>query len=205
MRKVENIIYKFDELSADAKERAIDEVRNNSDIWWFVDEVLNSFSAIGDCTGLKLKNYSFSLCNYSYIKLGRPYTCFIECDDITGIRAYKYIVNNFLKNIKYGKFYNKLYYTKNKVYKSKTIYNNSCIFTGMYYDNVLIDTWKEWKNKLRKTRYISVEDFITLLENNMVDEVMDIANYYDSDAGIIEYINANDIEFYEDGSIYSIY
>ena len=205
MRKVENIVYKFDELSAEAQKRAIDDIRNDNDIWWFVDEALHSFNAISDCMGLKVKDYNFSLCNYSYVKLTRPDTHFVECRDITGARAYTFIINNFIKNIQYAKYYNKIYYKNNKTRRSKIAYDDSCIFTGMCYDDVFINTWNEWQEKLRGSRYISVEDFLTMLEHNMVNEVIDNASYYYSDEGIIEYIMERDIEFYEDGSIYSIY
>ena len=81
-------VYKFDELSDEAKERFIDEQRE-SEAEITLDEVVDCMKDAMEKMGISIKDYSIDVNGSGYIDLDD------DNDELEGIRAYKYIVNNF--------------------------------------------------------------------------------------------------------------
>ena len=143
MKTITINLYKFSELSEEAKKTALDQYRNKQyDNQFYFDEIINSVKKVIDLFNLKT---------------GREYTdlrhSHIDDDilNLSGVRLYKYILNNYGKQLftpKYIKCIDRE--VKWKAYKCKVntgadgnkytlIYSkqktdNSCVLTGVCYD-----------------------------------------------------------------------
>ena len=190
MKQVIIKLYKFNELSEEAKETAINQWRDDTELnngFHWLDEIYESY-----------KGFEKSL----------PYGP--ENEEITGIRLRTWIINNYLPLIE---SYKTMYATKiNGQYLKNCIGNNSikrtskiqkeisCPFTGYCADHDAIqplldfiknpnvyDTWESLIDNCKETR-----------TNTMDKEIQwQLCEEY-----IIESIEANEYDFTENGEIY---
>lgn len=199
-------VYKFDELTEEAKEKAIQDYRENMDFSW-QNEMVDTIRAIADAINCTYNYYSYDGISYSV-----SFEAYDFDDSLEGKRAWAFIENNFIEPNAKAKTYwlNKAIYCdgrKNWRRNSKiwrTIDN--CPFTGYIADCCFSETWKEWKNNFsigdKFHRGSTVKDFIEILESRLSKEWTEDNEYQYSDTGIIEVISCNDWEFLEDGTIY---
>ena len=200
-------VMRFEELSEEVQEKLIEEESKKEDpcFWDFFDaEIKESWEAIADLLSAKLK-YSYDTCSYSYTEL-------LDCLDfdvaeLKDSRAMAYIWNNWIEPALKGKYIGDL--TKNNPHKFTPYYSKitkhlDCCFTGICYDNALVDAWEEWKSEFRRRygwSHMDVEDFVKILQDKMTDYVMKEAEYRTSDEYYKEELIARENWYFENGEI----
>ena len=205
MKEITVKLYRFDELSKDKQDEIIEKAQSDNMFYW--DEVRPEIDALSDIAyamGADKKiDYEFSTCSPSYIK----FSFGDIADDLTNIRALKYIYNNFISPFIKGKFYStdgKMVngkYTYKKRY-SKAIYEFTPA-SGMWIDYVVLEVYKEYKNKLKSHISFYVADFIADVEERLCNTILKAAEEYDSEEIWRERLLDDDREIYnEDGTIY---
>lgn len=201
-------VMRFEELSEDVQEKLIEKKQekntNDTFFWDFFDaEIKESWEAIADLLSAKL-DYSYDTCSYSYTKLKRYDDGEYELQDS---RAMAYIWNNWIEPALKGKYIGDL--TKNNPHKFTPYYSKitkhlDCCFTGICYDNALVDAWEEWKSEFRRLygwSHMDVEDFVKILQDKMTDYVIKEAEYRESKEYAKEELEDEDVWYFENGEI----
>lgn len=206
MKEIKVNLYRFDELSDEAKENAIEKARERNCNWYWdmVSEEINALSDIAYTMGADKKvDYEFSTCSPSHIE----FSFGDIADDLKDIRALKYIYNNFIAPFVKGKYYstNGKYINGKYTYKkrySKAIKEFSSV-SGLYIDFVVHDVYLEYINNIRNHVSFSVADFIEDVEDRLCTTILEAAEGYDSDEAWNERLLDDDREIYNsDGTIY---
>lgn len=205
MRTVVNTfnVYTFDELSNDAKEKAINSFRYNDSCLNWQDEAINTINAISAAMNCDAEWHSYDGIKYYVSFTSKEYE---DIEILEGKRAYAYIVNNYLMPNKNYKTYwkDRCIYTdgrKNWKRKSKLFYGwDDCPFTGYCMDCCFIEAWKKWEKNFNKNS--TVGDFIELVADNLAEDWTKDNEYQMTDEYIIDMIEANEYEFLEDGRQY---
>lgn len=208
MRTITNTfnLYRFDELSKEAQENAIETFRYDMSFAW-QDDIVATIKAIADAMNCTYDYYSYNGVSYD--------VSFEPCDfddSLSGVRAWAFIENNFITPNEKPKTYWKdhcLYCDgrKNWSRKSKISYTlDDCPFTGYCADCCFAEAWEDWKKNFtvetKTHRGSTVGDFIDLVAEKLSKEWTSDNEYQYSDEGIVEVIGINEYEFYEDGSMY---
>lgn len=195
-------IYKFDELTEEAKEAARQWVRdtNNENGYFWADEALESIKKGLQAFNCSLDNYSIQWdnTNQSSLKIGTPE----NAEELTGLRLRTWLINNAdtgtLTTAKpYGKYEKRAsgkwrYDRYSKILKEES----SCPFTGVCYDESFLDP-------IRK--FIQAPDSSTLAELMdsaafaVLKDVESEIEYQDTDTAIDETIQDKGYEFTENG------
>lgn len=195
-------VYRFDELTEEAKERVFDHFRMDCDILSWQSENRDTVEAIAEKMGWKYRYDSYD---------GITYTVDYDIDDedisaLSGVRAMAYIENNYINAARQAKTYwlhDVLYCDgrKNWTRKSKINFTiDNCPFTGYCMDCCFSEAWKEWKETFCKNS--TVQDFANMVADRLGKDWTSDNEYQVSDEGIIEMIDASDYEFLADGTIY---
>lgn len=206
MKEIKVKLYSFDELSADAQEKAIENAREGNCAWYWdsVSEEISALSDIAYAIGAEKRvNYEFSTCSHSYVE----FSFGDIADDLKDIRALKYIYNNFVFPFVKGKYYstngayiNGKYHYKYKYSKAIKEFSSA---SGLYIDFVVHDVYLEYIDKAKKHISFSVYDFIEDVEDRLCKTILDSAEYNDSDEVWNERLLDDDREIYNsDGTIY---
>ena len=209
MKTIEVKIYSFDELSEEAKEKAINKWRDsgNEDEFYTMD-ANKSFEKFADLFSIDWRNIDYC----------EPYRndYHVKMDDnilyLSGQRLATYIWNNYKRDIFKGKYYS-LWSKKDITYKYypeghavlKTRYShifldNCCVLTGVCYDDDLLKPIYEFLDNPKDN-----VDFETLLNDciySLCHSVCSEIEYQNSDEQIAETIRANEYEFTENGEMY---
>lgn len=188
-------IYTFDELSEKAKEKAVDDARE-FEAETRLDDLVSCMGVAMDEMGISVKHYYIGLDGSGYIRLDA------ENDDLEGVRAYSYIVNNFFNTVDKKKFYfDKDWNNRRKSNLERKDWLDNCPFTGWCYDFAVKDAWENWCNDLRKGNSPSVRDFLDELEQAYLKEQHN--EYYNFDKeDARDLADANEYEYLEDGTLY---
>lgn len=222
MRTIRRKVYKFSELSEQAKEKAVNNFRKNGiDTDYIYDEAYQTVKEFHKLFGTSEGRSTWLECNTDSI------------DDnilqLKGVRLRTYLLNNFGDSLYSGKYYNswssdkKLFHKKvtsrftelrgrgedstyywNVYYGLPLVpYNHSCELTGVCYDEDLLQPIYDFIEKGHNTdsfKYVTLQmlldDCFESLERSLEDEV----ESRNSDEAIIEEIEANEYEFLQDGS-----
>lgn len=188
MRTKEIKIYQFQELSDESKEKAIEKFREMEDFAWS-SEYLDSLEAGLKHFGFRLKHYEIDWSNINYCDTAIDNYHDQEILGLTGVRLYKYIVNNFLNTYcKYSK-------------KNVSVFDGNCAFTGVSSDEDFLDPINEFLKK-PSIKY-NFEELIEECVHSLLLAGCNDFDYQISDKGITENIEANGYEFYENGKIAS--
>lgn len=204
MKTITKNIYTFDELSNEAKEKAIENYRALGIPFAWQNETIDTIKAIAEVLD----------CNYNWDSYdGIDYTVYFEpnyyIDDaieLEGRRAWAYIENNFISRAERPKTYylnNVIYCDGRKNWKRKSKINytiNDCPFTGYCMDCCFSEAWVSWKKNFNK--YSTVGDFIELVADKIGTDWTADNEYQNSDERIMEIFECNNYEFTEDGEIY---
>lgn len=187
MRYITIKAFNFDELSDGAKKNAIENYRNENFVdqnpW--ADENSESIKAI--CATVDVYNYNID--GYNNVEINSSLSD--EVLELEGLRAYKYVWNNFIEPNLTG---------KGKATRHQMEY--CCPFTGCYADMILWDAWEEFKNDFVKfNREIDVYGFYARLERAIKKFLDDEDEYYYSDEYVIDCIDSDGTEFTEEGEI----
>jgi len=186
-------IYSFDELSEEAKEKALQDYKErNTEIFW-MDETIESLEGLfKNCDGISLKDYSLGEYN-SWIRVDFTNE---EVENFTGKRAMAWLENNLLSNIRVSYYGDKRKELRQygKYYYAGQI--KPCPFTGYCVDDDLLDDLiKEVKEGSDlKTAFEGLASTVQRIIQNEVE-------YQNSNEYITEHFEANNYEFDEEGNI----
>lgn len=218
MRTIEIKAYKFDELSDEAKEKAIEKWRettiNNGD-YWFLDEATETFKKFADLFNI----------DWSEIDYENPYrneyriTLSSEIKALSGWRLVSYLWNNYKTDLFKGEYHSikadkRVYHPRVKcteltnkgrlknwhcAYYSAIFLDHSCVLTGVCYDDDILKPIYEYLDK--PNNRIDFEDLLNDCIYSLCHSVQSEIEYTNSDEAIIETIDANNYEFTEDGTM----
>lgn len=198
-------IYSFDELSEEAKEKALNEYRKGiTEIFWMYEIVESLKGLFEKCHGVTLKDWSLGDCQ-SWLRVSFDHD---EIGDFTGKRAMSWIENNLLVNIRYQ--YG-ISHIKERVWKHECIksinqidgsfINNagtikSCPFTGYCADDdFLQDLISEVK---QGTDLKTAFEGLAVTCQKLIQNEME---YQQSEEYIKEHFEMNNCEFDEEGNL----
>ena len=211
MKTIEIKLYKFSELSEDAKEIALDDYRSggDEDCSYFYDEAYETVKKFNSLFGINEGSRSWLDFSTSYFD-----DTILE---LKGLRLRKYIINNFSHGLYKGKYFS-LWSKKDVSFKhhkngypvlktrySKVMLENCCVLTGVCYDNSMLKPIYEFLDWNLRPDYNSYMDFETLIGDcfhNLNSDLESEVEYRNSDEAIIETIEANEYDFTEEGKIY---
>lgn len=192
MKTVTTTIYKFDELTPSAQQKAIEQYRNDGGVYtdFIYDDAYESVKKFNDVFGIKEGRHSWLDYNTGHID-----DAILE---LKGERLRTYIINNF-----YSTFYERKKYGKRK---SRIIYTEtSCPLTGICYDCDLLKPFNKlvYKYNHDTHSHVTFEMLISDAFESLRLSVESEADYQNSDEAIIESIQANDYNYTEDGKMFS--
>jgi hypothetical protein len=207
-------LYQFNELSDEAKEKAINKWREDeySNTPWFIEEATESFKMFCSIFSVKWQNLDYE----------EPYRndYSINLDDnileLSGQRLATYIWNHYKDDIFHGKYYGELVDTfkdgtkipiskehpigKRHVKRYSHVFMSSvAVMTGVCYDDDLLNPIYEFLNKPKEN--VNFEILINDCIYSLCGSVSDEIEYQMSDEAITETILANEYEFYKDGTM----
>ena len=215
MKVIQTEFFDFNELSEDAKEIAINEIINKQDNSFMYDEAYKTVKEFNKV--FNIKEGSRSWLDFSLDKVSDNLL------QLKGLRLRTYLINNFGywiykklwmksfvsdKQIKHkrviskednkGNFYNSYYSGIQK--------NNSCVLTGMCYDdeilNPIYDFIDNYKENANNYYFTDFEDLIKDCFHNLKECLDSEEEYMYSDEGVIEEINNNNYSFTIDGKLF---
>lgn len=188
--------YDFDELSEDAKEKAVEHFQSLDGIYVWGEDNVESLKGFARWINGK-HDYSISLWGDSWakVKVEGDYEIeisenefeMLDCADMRGEDLL-----NFLKEKHY--FQNK--YSDGWF----TLENSSCPFTGYCGDEDLLDPMREYiKNPDSET---TLQELVNKCCERWVKSYVQDWEFAYSEEGIIELIEANEYQFTENGELY---
>ena len=210
MRVIEIVAYKFDELSEKAKQKAINQERENVDTAFIYDDAHKTVEAFHEIFGTKEGRNSWLDVRASHLD--------DNLMNLKGLRLRTYILNNFGSQLQKGKYYSLWSKTEMsyKHYKdgypvlkskhSKVLFERECVLTGMCYDDSLLQPIYEFLDWKLRPDYNTYMDFETLVGDcfaSLTKDVESEAEARSEEAALIETITSNGYEFTEDGEIYN--
>jgi len=209
MRTIRIKVYKFDELSDKAKQKAIDHYRNNwLDTGYIYDEAHNTVKAFHDVFGTEAGRDS-----WLDIRTGHIDDSIME---LSGQRLATYIWNNYKTSLYKGKYYNlnskkqikhprvksKWYERTNQwgnYYYSAITLEHSCPLTGWCYDDDILDPIFNFLDKPDSRTFEELlNDCLRSLDKSLKRE----EDYLYTDESITENIETNEYEYTIDGNIF---
>lgn len=212
MKTIEISLYKFNELSEAAQQKAIENERENVCVDFIYDDAYSTVKAFNNVFGTSEGRNSWldvDVSNFNDAVL-----------ELQGFRLQKYLWNNFNNELFKGAFIGSL--KSNEIFshpriKSKKLSNgkvfnpyhsgikkdNSCVLTGMCYDDDMLQPIYDFLQK-RDFSNCTI-DFESLI-NDCFDElrktVENEIEYRNSDEAISEDLNDNDQDFLKSGKLY---
>ena len=209
MRTVRTQVYKFNELSKQAQQKAIVNFRSNGFLSDFYShDIINSAKKVIELFNLKTGN------KYSDIRTSHIDDNILQLSDV---RLYKYIVNNYYSDLftpVYIKTIDKEWHCKLFICKvrtgrdgnkytqvySKTKKDNSCVLTGVCYDMDILQPIYDFLEKPSKGT--TFEDLMNEIGEAISKTYSDAEEWTNSDKCITETIEVNEYEFTQDGRLF---
>jgi hypothetical protein len=199
---IEYKLYKYEELSEEAKEKALQDFNSEDTYPWYDEnkDVLEKFAKIFN---ISINGWEYGYHKYVNFSMDCEYE---EIEELTGIRLVKYLWNNYKNDILKGKYYStKRYYDENKKYHykyrhSKIILNNDCVLTGYYLDMDILDPI--YKFLEQPNNNITFKELIEECLTSWVNACDNDIKYYYSSENLQELSQDNEYEFLEDGTIF---
>ena len=189
MKTIKINLFSFDELSNEAQQNAYENWLNTEREFFWGEEAIGSIKHSLDHFGFDLYDYSidYSCANQSSVSIRRLFDFPDEINNMTGIRLYKYIYNNYLfQPAKYNK-------------SGNSILSGNCPFSGYYMDEVFLD---EIRKFMDKPYNITFYDLMNNCIYNCLKEIEEDYEYQNSFNYFAEECEANEIEFTQDGKIW---
>jgi hypothetical protein len=205
MRTIETTVFKFNELSDTAKQKAIDRMRE-TDFYQSSEYFSTVKKALDEMFGLELTSWDIDWDNINRsdwkINFDRMEDYRLE---LTGQRLRTYLVNNlwciFFERKHWGKYaknestgkWRYPYYSKIQRVKS------CCPFTGFMGDECFLDVFRDFLDKPNED--YTLQELIETGVHNVFRAACDEWEAIQSDDYTIESIEANEYEFTEDGEM----
>lgn len=213
MRTVEIKVYKFNELSDQAKKEAINKQVEQVDTSYIYDDARNTVEAF--CKAFNVSTYDSFL---------EPRTSHVDDNilELSGNKLRKHLYNYHFSDLYKGKYYGRLTDTfkdgtKIEVSKehpigkrhlkrySKVFFERECVFTGMCYDDIMLEPiyifLDEGHTKDNYNR-ITFKDLIEECFEALKDALKEEEEYLTGEEYAEEEIEQNNYEFTEDGQRY---
>ena len=201
MRTIERQIFRYDELSEQAKEVAIESMREKiSSVRMESDSVdyYNTLNEIEQIFGVKIYDWNVNEYN-SYFRF--EFTHIDEETENEPRLLLRYLNTNVLPCIDNKKrYYSK---TARASRKSRILCNNSyeyCL-TGCWCDSAIDNALNNIKQSIKNK--FNARDFVESILEGFFEQWRNDYEYAISDECISEEIEANDYEFYENGKPYT--
>jgi len=173
MRNESYKVYKFDELPESGKISVYDTFRHNDEFYSHY-EIADSLKGFTDYFGLTVSDYEYQW--HCHISFTINYHDF-DIAEMQGVRLWKYLKLNYPLDI-----------------------SGECPFTGVCYDENLIDKFRDFITKPdSKTTF---ESLMSDCLHNWLFMARDEYEYWNSPESIKEDIEANEYEFTENGQIH---
>jgi len=213
-------VYSFDELSEDSQAIAVDNLRAKGiDTDYIYDEAYKTVKKFNDLFNIKSPHNSWLEFSTSHID--------DNIIELKGLRLRKWIINNFGNELYTRKFYNSIgdnriikhpcikvhmfdinkgaRVSSSNFYYSRIQKTNSCVLTGVYYDDVILEPIYDLIQYTNRKDYNSYQDFDSLIRECFAKLEQCIENEVES-IQTFEYLREefieNGQEFTEDGEIY---
>ena len=200
MRTIERKIFRFDELSEQAKEVAIESIReeiSNVRIESDSYDYRNTLDKIEDIFRVKVYDWSVDECNF-YFRF--KFTNIEEETENEPRLLLRYLNTNVLPCIDNKKrYYSKTAKTSRK---SRILYDKSyeCCLTGCWCDYAVDNALNNIKQSIKDK--INAREFVNSILEGFFKQWQNDCEYSTSDECIAEEIEANNYEFYENGKPY---
>jgi len=218
MKTVEITLYKFEELSKEAKSKAIDHHRCTEDNSHIYDEAYETVKKFHEIFGTSEGSRSWLDINTNFET---------DITELAGLRLRTYLINNFGYALFTPKY--KSHFGDNKVIKhprvktnfydmskgarvnSSNMYysaiqkDNCCVLTGVCYDDSLLQPIYDFIEYKLTPEANKHEDIVSLFEECFASLEKDIENEVEaqnSEEYITEYLEDQEQDFTEEGSIY---
>lgn len=197
-------VYKFDELPKDVQRQVVDDEivqrqEESANYSWF-DENFDSFKKTAEILNIETEREADEYGATIYI-VAENNSEYIDMCDITGLRAYKYIVNNFLPDFRRGKYYSLAYNKEKHCYPWRY---SKCQFNydgdGYYLDLIFNEVWQGMKRSIIKKK-ISVMDFIQAVVDEYADEISQDIIHFFSSQGVQEDLSLRGDYWTKDGEL----
>lgn len=205
-RTIRTKVYQFNELTEQAKQKAIEWYRNdNNDASLYSDEIIASIKAVAELFDLKFGR------EYTDIRTSHINDNILQ---LQGVRLYKYLVNNY-NNILFAA--KKYYFCRrpdgskifNCVGQNSGCYVSKCQFeiascplTGVCYDMDILQPVYDFIKKPDTTT--TFEDLTNEIESAISKTFNDTDEWVNSDTYITEQIKANEYEFTVEGKRFAV-
>ena len=206
MRKMITKVYNFNELSDEAREKAIETHRYDFVDGWS-EENWESVKAIANACGMDIITNIYNDTGFANFELQDDANNYNDIIVLRGRRAIAYIYNNWIKPNMNGKYYATPgkwidgAYTYTHTH-SKCTFEFSCPFTGYCMDDCLIIAYKKFCECVRINPLFDIGDFVDVLSECVSEFLKNDYDYSISDENVAELLTANSYEFYTDGSDY---
>lgn len=199
----EDPVYTFDELPESVQRRVVDdEIAQRqeggvSNMPW-LDENFDSFQKVAEILNIETETET-SEYGTTISVLEENNSEYTDMCDITGLRAYKYIVNNFLPEFRRGKYYSLGYNKEKHCYPWRY---SKCQFNydgdGYVLDLIVNEVWQGMKRSIVK-KDLSVMDFIQAVVDEYADEISQSIIYFFSRQGVKEELSWRNDYWTKDG------
>lgn len=207
MREITTKLFTFEELSDEAKQKAIEQYRDRGYEPAWTEENRQTLEAFENVFPIKVSNWSYG-------GRGEGVTFSIISDhieEVSGQRLATYLWNNYGRDLFKGRYYSTpmrscpvdkehpagLTYKKRY---SKIMLDNSCVLTGYCLDDDILKPIYDFLNK--PTKGITFSDLMEDCFDAWIKACNNDIEYQNSDEYITEHFHANEYEFEEDGTIH---
>lgn len=209
MRTITYNAYTFDELSDEAKEKAIIAAREKERYWSMdcnVSDAVNSVKEAAATFDLELSDWSIGP-DVSQARI-KVYSRSMDDNNISGVRLRTYIVNNYHHVFYVHKEYEKKqeglsYYEQMNLPEvarvSNILYEETCCpFTGVCYDESIMDVFRAF---LKEPYEATLAELFENAVIKLCKELSSEEEYMQSDEGIVDYLLCNEVEFTAEGKL----
>ena len=219
MKKIEITVYSFDELSDEAKERALADWNRDNPYNWD-REFRDTLEAFEREFGVEVVDWEYSPYDHDFsFRTGRIDSAVLELE---GNRARAWFWNNHERCLLTGRYYSKFHGTKHAHSKFffDRVYDGTCPWTGFFLDCSALDPIAyfcfgvEWDEKLKRRvpiRPTKAEDDANTVETILYDCVESLFDAVEKDwayqcsmEAFKEACDANDYTFDADGKMHNV-
>lgn len=180
-------VYSFNELSDDAKQKAIENYRAHGGDYdnYYASEITDSVQAMCDALDLKTGRTYADVYTSNY---------WDNAEGLSGARLAKWVLNNYGDVLFKPKY---LKYVDGKARYSRCQIDNCCVLTGVCYDNVILQPIYDLMSSPEK--HYSADMLMSDISHAISKAYEDAEDYVNSDEYISEGFIANEYLFTKDG------
>jgi hypothetical protein len=197
---VKTEVFKFEELTEEGKEKAIQNWREDTSEYFWQDENKAGLDEFESAFPISVKEWEYS--PYSHSSTIFDLKVDGDIEELTGLRLAKWVINNHWSDLYSGKYYGKLigvYPNAKHVKRHSKVIFDPALPTGHCID---ADIRQPIYDFLKKPDGRNLCDIMEECLDAWISSGIADCEYQDSDEYIAETITANDYEFTADGKIY---